>query len=191
MNYVNTWQSGIFVTQLPLWKIPGKPQIPLVFSKLRPVSSHPAHPFLTISKFLDCGPLAWMMVKLIIVYAAAADDDGDRLFIILLSFIILSLTIDPDFWPCSSSFNHGFLPHLQFKLLLLVCDFYQLWANSSSDPCQPQDILSQCWVSTAVPLLFGSSYHAVFRVKLPRGQRQGVPTKSSIRVHAHENEGQS
>lgn len=69
-----------------------------------------------------------MMVKLIIEYVAAAeskDNGGGSLSYChsLIVIIILSLAVKPDCYHCLSSVSYGFLPHLKFKLILLLCDF--------------------------------------------------------------------
>lgn len=97
--------------------------------------------------------------------ATAAADNVESLFICSYYFIIGWLLT------FFSSFSYGFLPHLKFKFILLFCDFWQFWDNTSYDPSQPQDISSQCWFYTVVSLVFrcnlayvhcfGSSPHRV------------------------------
>lgn len=69
-----------------------------------------------------------MMVKLIIVYVAAAENEnngGGSLSYChsLIVIIILSLAVEPDCYHCLFHVSYDFLPHLKFKLVLLLCDF--------------------------------------------------------------------
>lgn len=67
-------------------------------------------------------------MKLMIVYVAVTENEDNGAGSLsychsLIVIIILSLAVEPDYYHCLFRVSYDFLPHLKFKLVLLLCDF--------------------------------------------------------------------